>query len=287
MQPTVPREFVQERPSATERGFAVPSIDSEATRQNHRFYSDIPTFITYFIIITYFFLIAFPRGYRLYLRYSRQILLKQQEMAGIKARQISHIEGDDNELDVEHGPAPGINSSSAENEKEGYKPPETEARNVEYTSSAVLVKDVDGNPIPAKLLFDSGSSGNWASNAFVTKTGLLARLILPKDLKIYKTVNGDYTPTHYVEVELQDDFRNIKTPTKVSFNITPSMGGIGLVAGRPFMKEHRIILDPNGRHDGFVAIGRKASAGKLAAGQLSQSLLTLILQLRKGIKNDY
>ncbi|KAE8454015.1 hypothetical protein EG329_007791 [Mollisiaceae sp. DMI_Dod_QoI] len=140
----------------------------------------------------------------------------------------------------------------------GYVPPIAGQNDDEFTSSAVMVKDKSDKLKAVKLFYDTMSTDNWASEAFVKACGFQPRPIRPDDLKVYKTIKGEFIPTHYVEMELKDEFRGMKDFTKLSLNVTPSMDGIGLIAGRAFMKEHHIVVDANARRDVFVTTSRKA-----------------------------
>ncbi|KAF8865144.1 hypothetical protein BDZ45DRAFT_684660 [Acephala macrosclerotiorum] len=152
----------------------------------------------------------------------------------------------------------------------GYVPRKAREDDYEFTCSAVMMKDGSGHFRAVKLFYDSMSTDNWASEAFVKAYRLKQRPIRPEDLKVYGTVGEEFTPTHYAEIELQDDSRGMKDFTKLIVNITPSMDGIGLIAGRIFMRKHEIKIDSSASRDNFVTTGRKAG---LAAREAQRQLL--------------
>jgi hypothetical protein len=123
--------------------------------------------------------------------------------------------------------------------------------------------------IGEKMLYDTGSSDNFVSEKLVDKYHLLRRPILPGDLTAYDTLNGPFTPTHYVEIELKDDSRNIEF-TKTVFNITKSQCKHGLVAGLVFIREHGVKLDPTSAREAYVTTRGEANAGKKRASQMHE-----------------
>lgn len=195
----------------------------------------------------------------------------------------TRVEGPGSQLNVETHVEPDNNYASTSaarpylypdisNDHPCYIPPPIRSDDDEWKSSAIVFKDGAGEVRGHKMFYDTASSDNWASEKLVKVYDLKPRLILPQDLHIYNTVNGNYTPTKYVEIWLKDDSRNIKEFTKVVFNITPSMEGLGLVGGTTFIQEHGIVIDPKRPRDAFVTVGRKADAGKKRNGWLKSSI---------------
>lgn len=122
-------------------------------------------------------------------------------------------------------------------------------KDLEFVSSAISVRDTTGKVKAVKIFYDVMSTDNWASEKFAEAFGFPKRPILPDDLNTYETLNGDYTPTHYIEIELQDKSRGMKEFAKMSLNVAPSMDGIGLVAGVDFMRKHCIRTDVTAHRD--------------------------------------
>jgi len=142
---------------------------------------------------------------------------------------------------------------------QGYIPTAPKKDCDEFCSSAGLFKNGTGKIKSTKLFYDTGSTDPWASQKFADTHGLTVRDILPDDLKVYNTVHGDIIPTKYVEIDIRDDERGVTTFTKVSFNLTPFMDGVGVLLGRIFMNKHGIKLDAKQARGMYVATGRKAS----------------------------
>ncbi|KUJ15789.1 uncharacterized protein LY89DRAFT_670333 [Mollisia scopiformis] len=158
--------------------------------------------------------------------------------------------------------------SETEHPSGGYAPPHVrhdDHDDDEFVSSAVMVKDRTGNSKAVKMFYDTMTAVNWVSECFASTFGLELRPILREDLKVYKTINATFIPRHYVELQLQNESLGMEGFTTLRCNVTPSMDGIGLMAGRQFMKEYRVIVDANARRDIFVTTSSKANAAQCEA----------------------
>jgi hypothetical protein len=147
--------------------------------------------------------------------------------------------------------------SSKRRPRPSYVPPDDK----ESELTAVVFKNGLGETIGEKMLYDTGSSDNFVSEKIVDKYKLPRRPILQGDLTAYDTLNGPFTPTHYVEIELKDDSRNIEF-TKTVFNVTKSQCRHGLVAGLAFMRQHGVKIDPTNAREAYVTTRGEANAGK-------------------------
>lgn len=163
----------------------------------------------------------------------------------------------------------------------GYSPPQPRDDDDEFTSKAVMVKDSTGKEKAVKLFFDSMSADNWISEPFANAFGFELRPILPRDMKVYRTVcSEEFVPTRYVELQLQDDSL-MEDFTTLRCNVTRSMHGIGLIAGRLFMKEHNVVVNPNASRDIFVVTSRKGNDGKFDRRYMCKISLTVTQQRLK------
>jgi hypothetical protein len=151
---------------------------------------------------------------------------------------------------------------SSEGVKEGYIPTVGKKDSDEWCSSAGLFKTVAREIKSVKLFYDTGTPVPWMSQKFAAEEGLTARKIHPKDIIPYHTIRGDFTPEEYVELEIRDDARGVKSFANVSFYLAPDLNGMGLLLGRMFMKSHGIALDAKQKHDMYLAIPGKQSDGK-------------------------
>ncbi|KAH6674282.1 hypothetical protein B0J14DRAFT_35748 [Halenospora varia] len=133
---------------------------------------------------------------------------------------------------------------------------------VDHVTTAVLVLTPEGDWKPVKLLFDTGTAPNFASERIVQKYGFPERPILPVELMTYGTVRGDdFTPRKYIEVEVRDEENGIKQ--KVKFIVAPAKD-FDLLAGRVLMTEHNMLPFPRAaKLDGAnVITSKKSSKGK-------------------------
>lgn len=131
---------------------------------------------------------------------------------------------------------------------------------VDHVTTAVMMQTPAGVWKPVKLLFDTGTADNFASKAIVLKFGYPQRPILPKDIQIYRTIGGDFTPGSYVEIELQDEEHGIEK--KVKFIVAPNTD-FELLAGRILMTEHGMLPLANGANSqgAHVITVKKPSKG--------------------------
>jgi hypothetical protein len=142
---------------------------------------------------------------------------------------------------------------------QGHMPPLSTADNIEFVCSSVMFK-ASGKIESSKLFYDTMSTDNWMSSKFVSKFNLKQHPLLPDDITTHQTINGDILATHYVELELIDKSRGMLEFDKVSFNVTPTMGGIGMLVGRKFIIKHNIVIDPRRGRDAYVTTSREGSA---------------------------
>jgi hypothetical protein len=131
----------------------------------------------------------------------------------------------------------------------------------EWISSAMTMKDGQGVMHSVKGFFDTGSVDNLSTSKFASDHELKLRPIMPEDLMVYNTPNGDFTPLQYFEMYLKDPGRGIGDFVKVRFVVVKSLGGMGLVLGRTFMSQYCVKLDPTPGRDMYPVTSRKAGQG--------------------------
>jgi hypothetical protein len=107
---------------------------------------------------------------------------------------------------------------------------------------AAQIKTPTGESTARNMLYDGGSTDNMITKALANACGLELRPILPQDLKVYEGANHTFIPRYYVELELRDEGHGIKEYTSALFNVAESLGGYQLLAGREFMRQHRLGL---------------------------------------------
>ena len=136
----------------------------------------------------------------------------------------------------------------------------------DWCTFAGMIKDAAGESRAEKLFYDTGSPDSWVSQKLIDKYKIPTRPILPENLKEYYTMGNELVIPHdYAEIELKDDHNGIHQFKMVSFNITKSMGGRGLLLGRAFMFDNAVKLDPKEGLGVYVFTAREASDGKAQA----------------------
>ena len=137
-------------------------------------------------------------------------------------------------------------------------------RTLEWHSSAVTIRDGQGLEQSEKLMYDTGSVANLSTPRFALAHKLAQRPLLTDDYVTYSTPIGPVTPTHYVEVQMKDPKHGINTFVPVRLLMVASLNGFGLLLGRGFMTQYRVVLDPNQGSDMYPVIARAAGPGQLA-----------------------
>jgi len=130
-----------------------------------------------------------------------------------------------------------------------------------WISSAVTIKDGQGEENSEMGFYDTLSDDNLSTPKFASAHKLVVRPILERDLKVYDTPKGPLSPLHYVETELKDPKRGIRDFVKVRFVLVEGLGGMGLVLGNGFMSEYGVKLDPTQGRDMYPVTARKAGPG--------------------------
>ena len=138
-----------------------------------------------------------------------------------------------------------------------YSSPRT-IQNTDWYTSAVTIKDGQGVEHAEKLFYDTGSDVNLSTPKFAFAHRLEQRPIRPDDVKIYDVPNGSITPTHYIEMEMKDPKRGIKDFVRIRFVMAATLGGIGLLLGRGFMHQYKIVLDPTPQGSGTYTVTARA-----------------------------
>jgi hypothetical protein len=138
-------------------------------------------------------------------------------------------------------------------------------RTLGWHISAVTIIDGQGLEQPEKLMYDTGCAANLSTPKFASAHNLAQRPLLPDDFLTYVTPSGDVTPTHYVEVQMKDPKHGINNFVPIRLLMVARLDGFGLLLGRGFMTQYRVVLDPSQGSDMYPVIARTPGLGQLAS----------------------
>jgi hypothetical protein len=138
-------------------------------------------------------------------------------------------------------------------------------RTLEWHTSAVTIIDGQGLEKPVKLMYDTGSEANLSTSRFALAHKLAQRPLLQDDYVTYITPIGIFTPTHYVEVQMKDPEHGINNFVPIRLLMVERLSGFGLLLGRGFMTQYRVVLDPSQGSDMYPVIARAPGPGQLAS----------------------
>jgi hypothetical protein len=140
----------------------------------------------------------------------------------------------------EHGKLPPAHGYPPTNKpfEENFIPPD--ALKVEILG---IVYNAIGEPVPVKILFDTGSSSNFAPKENIKRKGLTVQPLLDRDLKEYDGIEGKgIMPTEFFRHNLT--IRDLELVTDVSVRLIEgdSVGaGIDILLGKAFILQHNIL----------------------------------------------
>jgi hypothetical protein len=159
-------------------------------------------------------------------------------------------------------------------------------RTLEWHSSAVTIIDGQGLEQSEKLMYDTGSVANLSTPKFALAHNLAQRPLLPDDCLTYITPIGPVTPTHYVEVRMKDPKHGINNFVPIRLLIVSTLDGFGLLLGRGFMTQYRVVLDPSQGSDMYPVIARAPGPGQLASVPVRRYMLTLFISRQRGAESN-
>jgi hypothetical protein len=136
---------------------------------------------------------------------------------------------------------------------------------LQWHISAVTIIDGQGLEQSEKLMYDTGSVANLSTPKFASAHFLAQRPLLPEDFVTYITPIGPLTPTHYVEVQMKDPKHGINNFVPIRLLMVETLNGFGLLLGRGFMTQYRVVLDPSQGSDMYPVIARAPGPGQLAS----------------------
>jgi hypothetical protein len=136
-------------------------------------------------------------------------------------------------------------------------------RTLEWHSSAVTIKDGQDVEQSEKVMYDTGAVPNLSTPKFASTHNLKERPLLPDDMVTYTTPIGPVTPTHYIELQMKDPKHGINKFVTVQLLMVAALDGFGLLLGRGFMTQYRVVLDPSQGSDMYPVIARAPGPGRL------------------------